>query len=60
MPAPVDILISASAFAQAEVLTSHRKVVIIVTTKSYKKKYSLKDLKEIVSTQENKADCQLR
>lgn len=45
MPAPVDILISASAFAQAEVLTSHRKVVTIVTAKSYKREVPVRRFK---------------
>lgn len=34
MLAPVDILMSASAFAQAKVLTSHRKAITTVIAKS--------------------------
>lgn len=35
---PVDILISTSAFAQADVLTSHRKEMMTVKTKSWRRK----------------------
>jgi len=37
MLAPVDILMSASAFAQVKVLTIHRKAVMTVIAKSYKR-----------------------
>lgn len=45
--APVDILMSASAFAQAKVPTSHRKAVMAVTAKSYGREVSIVRLKKI-------------
>lgn len=45
--APVDILMSASAFAQAKVLTSHRKAVMTVIAKSYSREVLIIKLKKI-------------
>lgn len=47
MLAPVDILMSASTFAQAKVLTSHKKAVMTVITKSYKREVLIIKLKNI-------------
>lgn len=57
MLAPVDILMSASTFAQAKVLTSHKKAVMTVITKSYKREVLIIKLKNIHEyTKETKAE----
>lgn len=45
--APVDILMSASAFAQAKVPTSHRRAVTTVIAKSYGREVCVVRLKKI-------------
>lgn len=47
MLAPVDTLMSASAFAQTKVLTSHRKAVKTLITKSYTREILINRLKKM-------------
>lgn len=56
MLAPVDTLMSASAFAQTKVLTSHRKVVKTLIAKSYTGEILINRFKKCWNIPESKAD----
>lgn len=56
MLAPVDTLMSASAFAQTKVLTSHRKAVKTLITKSYTREILINRLKKWKNIHDSKAE----
>lgn len=55
MLAPVDTLMSASAFAQTKVLTSHRKAIKALIAKSYTREILINRLKKCRNIHESKA-----